>query len=124
MKLRIRGDSVRLRLTRSEVQGLAERGAVEELTRFPGGTSLRYVLRADSAAPAVSAAFAAGVLSVSLPHATALAWSRSEEVAVTADVPLEGAVLRILVEKDFPCLTTRPDEDDSDAFDRDRLASG
>ena len=27
-----------------------------------------------------------------------------------------GEGLRVLVEKDFPCLTARPNEDDSDAF--------
>jgi hypothetical protein len=123
MKLRIKGDSVRLRLTRTEVHDLLEHGAVEDATRFPGGTALRYVLRADPAAPVVSAAFADGVLTVSVPKAAALAWGGSEAVAVTGEVPLAGAALLILVEKDFPCLTTRPNEDDSDAFDRDRLTS-
>jgi hypothetical protein len=123
MKLRIKGDSIRLRLTRSEVRDLLEHGVVEEATRFPGATALRYVLRTDPAAPAVSAVFADGVLTVSLPKSAALAWGGSEEVAVQGEVPLEDARLTILVEKDFPCLTTRPNEDDSDAFRRDRLTS-
>ena len=37
MKLRIRGNSIRLRLTQSEVRRLAEVGSVEEWTDFGGG---------------------------------------------------------------------------------------
>jgi hypothetical protein len=124
MKLRIRGDSLRLRLTRGEVAALAARGAVEEATHFPEGAALRYRLLAERDAPAPSARFAAGVLTVALPEARARAWAASEDVSIEAAVPCEGGTLRILVEKDFPCPTSRPGEDDSDAFARGAPAKG
>lgn len=121
MKLRIRGDSIRLRLTRAEVRELVERGEVAERTRLPAGAGFGYRLRADPRGEGVSASFAAGVLGVAVPRATVEAWAASEEAAIRAELPLPDGALVILVEKDFPCLTTRTGEDDGDAFARDRL---
>jgi hypothetical protein len=121
MKLRIRGDSIRLRLTRSEVQDLVLRGTVAETTHLPVGPAFGYQLRADALAPAATATFEAGVLGIAVPRSAAEAWAASEEVAIRADVPVAGGALSILVEKDFPCLTVREGEDDSDAFAHDRL---
>jgi len=50
-------------------------------------------------------------------------WAESEEVGIAATVGLGDGALALLIEKDFPCLTTRPGEDDSDAFGRDRPLS-
>jgi hypothetical protein len=124
MKLRIRGDSIRLRLTRGEVGDLVAKGVVAERTQLPVGPGFRYQLRAAASARAVHATFEAGVLGVEVPKAAAEAWAASEEVAIRGDLPAGDGTLTILVEKDFPCLTTREGEDDSDAFARDRLAVG
>jgi hypothetical protein len=124
MKLRIRGDSIRLRLTRGEVGDLVAKGVVVERTRLPAGPGFCYRLRADGSARAVTATFEAGVLGVDVPKAAAEAWAASEEVAIRGEVPAGDGLLTILVEKDFPCLTVRAGEDDSDAFARDRLAVG
>ena len=54
MKLRIRGDSLRLRLTRGEVEALADSGEVRETIHF-GPSALDYVLRSAAiAAPRAS----------------------------------------------------------------------
>ena len=45
MKLRIRGNTLRLRLSRSEVDLVGQGKEVEESTSFPGGGKLQYVLR-------------------------------------------------------------------------------
>ncbi len=121
MKLRIKGDSIRLRLLRPEVAELITSGVVAESTRFPAGTCLRCELRTDAQASALDASFESGVLTVSVPQAQARDWSRSNEVSIRAAVAIPGGTLQILVEKDFPCLVERPLEDDSGAFDRDRL---
>ena len=118
MKLRIRGDSVRLRLTRGEVANLAAGNAVEEATRFPGGARFRYVLRTRAGVAAVDAGFAADTLTIDLSEIAAREWASSERVEIRALLPLSDGELSVLVEKDFPCLTTRPGEDDSDAFPR------
>jgi hypothetical protein len=124
MKLRIRGDSIRLRLTRGEVDDLVATGAVEELTRLPAGPGFRYRLRADPSVDAVTATFEAGTLGVAVPRTAAAAWAASEEVAIRGEAPVAGGTLTVLVEKDFPCMTVREGEDDGDAFAPDRLAAG
>ena len=119
MKLRIRGDSIRLRLTQTEVRQLVERGRVEERTRLGllPGESLAYGVEAGSAATGIVCSWANGRLLVTVPPATLAAWASGPDLALEASQPVaEGATLRILVEKDLACAKPRPDEDDSDAF--------
>jgi hypothetical protein len=51
MKLRLQGNSVRLRLTRSEVERLRETGLVEESIEFGSGESLVYRLQSRREVP-------------------------------------------------------------------------
>ena len=119
MKLRIRGDSVRLRLTRGEVKALIEAGNVGEATRFPGGGAFQYRLSAAADCKAVGASFDGATLTVSLPAELARRWGESDEVGIRVALALNPGELGILIEKDFPCVTARPGEDDSDAFGSD-----
>jgi hypothetical protein len=121
MKLRIKGDSIRLRLTRPEVAQLLAEGEVSEATHFAGDSVLRYALHTDIHANAVRASFDAALLAITVPESLARHWSRSNEVGIQATVPTAAGGLMILVEKDFPCLTERPNEDDTHAFERHRL---
>ena len=117
MKLRIRGNSIRLRLTRSEVEQLASEGEVEEVVHF-GQPDLPFTYRiTTSNSEKVAARFEGRRISVSIPLAEADAWSGSEDVAVEGFQTIdENQRLRILVEKDYACLTEREGEDESDAF--------
>jgi hypothetical protein len=116
MKLRMKGDSLRLRLTRGEVQQLAEVGRVEEHVRIsPHGVLVYRVQRAPGAAT-LGATFADGVIEIQVPEGVARDWCASDIVTLDA-VQHHGAVdLRIVVEKDFACLAPRSDEDESDNF--------
>mgnify|MGYP006908211525 CR=1 FL=1 len=117
MKLRLRGDSLRLRLTQSEVAAVGAGGEVRERTPFGSGQALEYRLRADAAATEVAADFRDNRISVTLPAELAAGWANGAEVTIAAGQAVAGAdTLRILVEKDFACLSERPGEDDSDAF--------
>ena len=92
-------------------------GRVSAVTAFPGGARLEYALEASTDAGAAAARFDDGRLVVSLPRTAVQQWAGSEEVSVTGAEPLEGGeALRILVEKDFRCLTPREGEDESDMF--------
>ncbi|MCG3198194.1 MAG: hypothetical protein HUU16_08410 [Candidatus Omnitrophica bacterium] len=127
MKLRIQRNSLRLRLTQSEVAGLAERGRIAESIRFgPGeGTELRYELVASEAAPSLTASFLGGVVAVTIPAGRVRDWAGSEEVSLDAQIPLGSEEsLKILVEKDFKCLAPRPGEDESDAFPHPKEGCG
>jgi hypothetical protein len=122
VKLRIRGDSLRLRLSRTEVATLAERGRVEDAITFDAttGAALRYALDASADASAVAAHFADGRITVVLPLPVAHRWTSSEQVSVSAEQPLDAGdaaagVLTILVEKDFPC-AGRDDAENADTF--------
>ena len=120
MKLRLLDDSIRLRLSRSEVAAAHERGVVESQTRFPDGSAFTYVLEASQSAKDASAVYARGRMVVKLPAREISAWANDDEaVSLRGDVRLpDGAQLKLLVEKDFKCLSPRggDEEDQSDLF--------
>ena len=118
MKLRIRGNSIRLRLTRGEVDQLAVSGRIENMLQF-GLTSpeLRYELSATAEDNETRAKFEDYCLSISIPSSVAKTWIRSDKVGIEEMQPIgDQKFLRILVEKDFACLSERDGEDDTDTF--------
>ena len=116
MKLRIKGPSLRVRLTQGEVRALADGGRIEEHVPFGGGVKLTYRLRRDAAATQISASFAGGVLEIRVPEAMARDWCASQEVTLAGTQQAAPEALRITVEKDFACLAPRTGEDESDNF--------
>jgi len=117
MKLRIRGDSIRIRVTQAELREIADSGRVRDTIRFGGGVGLSYALESDAAAREPRARYAKNLISVVLPAATVQRWAGSNEVSIEGEQALgDGQTLRILVEKDFACLQPRSGEDDSDMF--------
>jgi hypothetical protein len=117
MKLRILDDSIRLRLSRGDVAAADEQGKVEGQTRFPDGSAFTYALETLAEGEA-SASFGGDRMVVRLPAAEVSGWADDDEaVSLETEVSLpDGGSLRLLVEKDFQCLTARPDEDQSDLF--------
>lgn len=118
MKLRFRGDSIRLRLKRSEVdQIVAGTGIVEE-THFPNSV-LVYRLEVSESGE-MAANFENGSLVISLPKSQVLDWASTEQVSLYAEQEISGiGPLAILVEKDFSCLAPgqhRGTEDDEDTY--------
>ena len=116
MKLRIRGNSIRLRLTKGEVDLFQSTGEVSETVGF-GETVMRFSLRLAPDGGSPRASFRDGELSIIVSKDQGDAWARSEDVGIDGSQPIgDGQELRILIEKDFECLSERPGEDDSDAF--------
>jgi hypothetical protein len=116
MKLRIRGDSIRLRLTQTEVSTLAAGGTVEMATHFAPGQRLVCALTPSPAATMLSAILHGGRLQVLVPGDRVQAWARSNDVSMSAEQHAGPETkLSILIEKDFQCLTHRG-EDDADAY--------
>ena len=117
MKLRIRDNSIRLRLTQSEVDTVSSEGRVSAKVSFPGGSGLDYVLESSARAAKPTAEFKDDALAVLLPEPDVREWASSEQVSIIATETLDdGEVLNILVEKDFACLAPREGEDESDMF--------
>ena len=118
MKLRIRDNSIRLRLTRSEVDSLRADGLVEARTEFPGGRSFGYGVESSPASIQPAAFFSDNQIVVRIPETAVLAWATTEQVSIRGEQVLaDGGTLKVLVEKDFVCLTERDDgEDESDMY--------
>ena len=117
MKLRIRDNSIRLRLMRGEVDTLKKDGLVTASTAFPGGRTFRYAVESSPASVNPAAFFSENEISVRLPETTVLAWATSDQVSIEGEQMLvDGETLKILVEKDFVCLTGRDDEDEADMY--------
>jgi len=116
MKLRIKGPTLRLRLTQGEIRALDERGLVEEQVPFSPGVSLVYRLKRTPAAREISASYRDGVMEVSVPEGVAREWCNSDRVTLAHEQPVAAGVLRITLEKDYECLAPRAGEDESDNF--------
>ena len=112
MKLRIQGNTLRLRLTQKEVSDLYDQHVVESAIHFPSGRALRYLLVSTSEASEVSAEFEDDYIRILTPLAIARTWAESDEVAIEGS---RDSSLRILIEKDFQCLHN-PEEWDPDAY--------
>lgn len=116
MKLRIKGNSIRLRLSQSEVSNLAENAKVEDSISF-GHERLTYALTTSNEAKETAAQFKDGRIEIIVPAPVAAQWTKTEQVGFGAEQNLpDGETLKILVEKDFACLTEREGEDETDAF--------
>jgi hypothetical protein len=124
MKLRIKGPTLRLRLTRGEIDALLEEGVVEERVPFAPGANLIYRLRRDAAAASISASFHNGVVEILVPEAEAREWGTSELVTLAHSQALPEGILRITLEKDFACLAPREGEDESDNFPHPEAGTG
>jgi len=118
MKLRIRGNSLRLRLKRGEVDSLAAGNKLIEETEFPGSV-FSYSLQLSDDEDMV-ATFANGRIEVSMPREIIPEWADTDLVTLYTEQELPGeSKLEILVEKDFSCLEPghhRNCEDDQDTY--------
>jgi hypothetical protein len=112
MKLRLQGNSVRLRLTRSEVERFRDTGLVDESVDFGGSEVLAYRLQSRLEPGPVRAGFRQGTMTVSVSTEVAQAWAGSDEVGIYA----QSGALAISIEKDFRCLTRPLDEQELDAY--------
>jgi len=126
MKLRIRKNSLRLRLQQHEVQQLVATGAVTDETCF-GDATLRCTIETSTSISAPCAHLASNTIRIRVPTSAAVQWSQSDQVGMLAEQSTPAGPLLILIEKDFACLQPRDPalrEDDSDAFDNPHSSCG
>jgi hypothetical protein len=115
MKIRIKGDSVRYRLVKSEVRLLQETGKVIESIHFPS-QELLYILEAKDGINELSTDFVGNTITVYMPKIEADIWYDTDRITYKNSIHLpNGNSLSILVEKDFVCLD-HTDEDQSDNY--------
>lgn len=116
MKIRCEQNSIRLRLRRSELVQLRAEKWLETAIHFPDGNTLSWELIVDENRPEMEARFAGNTIQIGIPANLADQWLDTSTVGIERFQHLgTGAVLHLLIEKDFPC-KDRPGEDKSDFF--------
>jgi hypothetical protein len=124
VKLRIQANSLRLRVSQSELARFVETGLLEETIHLgPGlGSELTYRLVRDSFVENLDIQASPGQVQVLVPAALARSWSGSDRVGMEAEVSLgTRGKLSLLVEKDFACIE-RSEIENADAFPNPRLS--
>jgi hypothetical protein len=100
MKLILRGNSLRLRVSKTELAKIAETGKAEDTVRFSSELALRYGIEVR-ATGAITASFENAAISVALPRSRLDLWVRPDQVSVEGSQPIGGGkVLQIVLEKD------------------------
>jgi hypothetical protein len=126
MKLRIRENTIRLRLKQNEVAQVAAGQSIVEETRFPASTLTCSLQVSDD--DTASANFEQGTLAIYLPAADVARWAGSDQVSIVAEQAVDASdTLSLLIEKDFKCLSPghhRPGEDDVDTYPHPEAAGG
>jgi hypothetical protein len=111
MKLRVRHNFLRLRLTQGEVTQLRDTGRVQETIEFAPDQNLTYRIEATSDNE-VRAQFQDGVVSVTIPTIPLNTWANSQQIGIEA----QQDTLSIAVEKDFACIDPADAEENLDTF--------
>jgi len=115
MKIRIKSNSIRLRLTKTEVDNFAANGFVEEKTEF-GNNYFLYRVESSAYHPELAAAYQGNIITVFIPTAIAQNWTSTDLVGFENKMDISNnKQLFLLVEKDFVCLDNTF-EDQSDNF--------
>jgi hypothetical protein len=118
MKLRIMGNSLRLRVSRSELHRLVSGNRIGETIRFapePEAT-LTYVLESAAGIPTAIARYSRQRITVVIDQDDLRTWNETTQVGIYASLDIgSGGRLELIVEKDFACLDEN-DEQNEDAF--------
>jgi hypothetical protein len=117
MKLRIKGNSLRLRVTPSEMTQLMEAGRIEETIHFAANEEARltYALEHSADVTGMAVRYAPREMAVVVSSRDARRWSGSQEVGLYGEAHTSAGALELAVEKDFACL------DKSEAENADRF---
>ncbi len=116
MKIRIKGNSVRIRLSKSETELFAAKGYLEERTDFGNSSFIYSIKRTEN--ENISANFINGNITVHIPQHLLTEWTTSNLVSLDYNMPLgSDKYLYILLEKDFKCIDAVVTEDQSDYFE-------
>lgn len=109
MKIRIKGNSIRYRLTKTDVERFSNNGYLQEQTVF-GHSVLTYALQVFDSNE-LSASFEDNKITIFMPATMAESWVTTDKVGFEEI----NTPLHLLIEKDFKCLDNVA-EDQSDNY--------
>ena len=116
MKIRIKGNSIRYRLTKTEIVNFGNDGFIEEKTEFPDGSSFNYRLERTTGIDNLEASYSGNRICIFVPEGIAGEWTTTDVVGFDHRMKMaEGKELFLLIEKDFVCLD-HTFEDQSDNY--------
>ena len=116
MKLRIKSNSIRIRLTKTEVSTLANTGYLEDETLFANNKFV-YALQSIDNGNELSATMDTNKITMFVPAALIKDWPENNVTGFNAKMPVaENNSLYLLLEKDFVCLDETT-EDQSDNYE-------
>ena len=115
MKLRIHNNSIRLRLSRSEVSQFQEAGHISDVLDF--GTMGKFTYGLTMAEEfTFHCTYDQSQILLKVPRQLALVWATTNQVDLSTEQTLDsGGKLQLLVEKDFQCIH-KDSESNSDAY--------
>ncbi len=117
MKIRIKNNSIRIRLTRSETEKFGKEKILEEHTEF-GDARFTYAIWSDDNSTEITAAFSNNRIIMQIPPAIAEAFVHTDAMGFQNNMQLPGdKKLFLLLEKDLKCIDGEVLEDQSDNYE-------
>jgi hypothetical protein len=117
MKLRLKGNSIRVRLDRRDIEGLIARGRIEDSLRFGPDLVFSYAVEIGAAPrERPRASYTVGRLAIRIDPRDAEKWLAGSRVGFDHLQDVDGGVVRVLLEKDFACIDRPAGEEADDAY--------
>jgi hypothetical protein len=117
MKLRLKGNSIRVRLDRRDIERLIDWGRIVDAVRFGPGQAFAYAVEVGKAPrDRPKASYADGRLTIRIDPEDAEEWLSGERVGFDHEQDVDGGVVRVLLEKDFACIDRPAGEEADDAY--------
>lgn len=117
MKIRIKDNSIRLRLTKSDVAQLKDIGLVSCKTVIAPDQIFNYVLKVEPSVQTISASYSEETVTIILPLIQADILTNTDEITIKgSQTNGEEGNLFLLIEKDLQCLDPSHD-DQSDMYE-------
>ncbi|CAN5639654.1 hypothetical protein BH10BAC3_BH10BAC3_10450 [soil metagenome] len=121
MKLKLKDNASRLRLSQTDIENLAAKGFVEEQISFSKDVALCYRIEAKEEILKPGNRYAENTITVFIPRDFTNVWPCNSVVDTSAVHTTEdGNEIFILIEKGYQCLDNK-DEDQSDNFFNPKL---
>ena len=116
MKIRIKGNFIRFRLTKSDVEQLSIQGIVTEETHIDPKTVFRYSLKSNTEINNLEVSYKNDHLQINMPGRNAEEWVNNSKVGYSNIIEIDSKTkLELLIEKDFQCLD-ETSEDQTDNY--------
>ncbi len=116
MKIRIKDNTIRFRLSQTEVQVLLKEEQIQSQTVFPNGNIFVYSLVGVEEED--NARIENNIIEIQIEKNKIKHWATTNDEGIYLNLKIpQNNDLKIAVEKDFKCLQERENEDESDLFD-------